>query len=60
MILKTIEEQEIDEAEVQKTITANKAKPKISETLLDGKVVERTEISDDGRIVVVKTNPYGL
>ena len=60
MILKTIEEQEIDEAEVQKLIVANKAKPKISEEIFEGKVVERKEISDDGRIVVVKTNPNGL
>ena len=60
MITKTLEEVAFDEVEVQKTIVANKAKPKISEETFNGKVVERTEISDDGRIVIVRTNPNGL
>ena len=60
MITKTNEEVAFDEVEVQKTITANKAKPKLQETIVDGKRIETIEISDDGRITITRTNPNGL
>lgn len=54
------DQQRIDRIEAQ--VLDNKSKPKKT-TIVDqktGKVIQTEEISDDGRIIVTKTNPLGL
>lgn len=53
------EQQRIDKIEAQ--IFANKSKPKKTEIKDSfGRTIQTEEISDDGRIIITRTNPNGL
>lgn len=57
----TLEEEQEIALKSAEFIIANKAKPKFEEIRdSNNKLIQVTEISDDGRIVITKTNLKGL